>query len=321
MNKSTAVIYHYFEKDITYKENLIYFLNVGVLDSVNYYIVISGSCTVELPKKDNIFYLYTSNLNNDYGGYAYFIKSCLPKPYDFYIFINSSVRGPFLPSYVSKDWTQPFIEKLNSDTHLVGSCINFLPIASGFTKNFSDYYSYGAPYTHIQTAAYALSAEALNHLVCIGFYEIDEKMTKRDVILRYEIRLSREIIKKGWNISSILPLSGDMDYRNSGYSDINFSSKNGDYLYKNKFFERTLTPYELIFIKTNRNLLTPEELQSYTLIELLRCVDRITDSQCLDLIEKNQKALKKFGSYRNKILKILRFFGLRPFLVYLSRLV
>jgi hypothetical protein len=157
--------------------------------------------------------------------------------------------------------------------------------------------------------------------VCIGFYEIDEKMTKRDVILRYEIRLSREIIKKGWNISSILPLSGDMDYRNSGYSDINFSSKNGDYLYKNKFFERTLTPYELIFIKTNRNLLTPEELQSYTLIELLRCVDRITDSQCLDLIEKNQKALKKFGSYRNKILKILRFFGLRPFLVYLSRLV
>ena len=136
MHKSIAVVYHYFEKNINYRDNLIFFLSVGILDQHDYYIVIAGECTVNLPKIDNVFFIKTANKNNDYGGYSEFVKSQNIKNYDFFIFINSSVRGPFLLCHSPLDWTSPFINKLRNKTHLVGSTINLLSTSSIYSKIF-----------------------------------------------------------------------------------------------------------------------------------------------------------------------------------------
>ena len=79
---------------------------------------------------------------------------------------------------------------------------------------------------HVQTTSYALTAEALGHLISIGFYDNDRMMSKPEVIALYELRLSKEIIKNGWNISCVLPLYDSIDYRSDSYVLENPFAKN-----------------------------------------------------------------------------------------------
>ena len=321
MPKSIAVVYHYFEKNLKYRDNLIFFLSVGILDQHDYYIVIAGECTVNFPQKDNVFFIKTENKNNDYGGYSEFIKTQNIKNYDFFIFINSSVRGPFLPNYSSLDWTSPFINKLCNKTHLVGATINLLPTSSIHSQTFENKFSYPPPYTHVQTTSYALTAEALQHLIYIGFYDNDRLMSKDEVIAFYELRLSREIIKKGWNFSSLLPFYDDIDYRHHNGVIDNFSTKDGDLLFKKSFFARTLNPYEIIFIKVNRNLLPPEELDSYTYTALCKQSSNNLFLESEELVNKNRENIKKFSLLRKKYQRIYKFFGVRNLLSRMSRFI
>lgn len=48
------------------------------------------------------------------------------RAFEYFLLINSSVRGPFLPTYLPSEvhWTQIFTSKLTADTKLVGSTIN-----------------------------------------------------------------------------------------------------------------------------------------------------------------------------------------------------
>ena len=49
--------------------------------------------------------------------------------YKYYIFLNSSVRGPFVPSYMPHDWqwTNAFTDRLRGDVKAVGSSLVCLP--------------------------------------------------------------------------------------------------------------------------------------------------------------------------------------------------
>jgi len=321
MHILTAIVYHYYEKDSKYRDNLIYFLSVGILDEHDYYIVIAGGCTIELPQKENIFYIKTVNKNNDYGGYSAFIKTAAQKlqNYKFFIFINSSVRGPFLPNYSPSDWTAPFIKKLLNDTHLVGSTINILPIHSEYSKILGEISSYPPPFTHAQTASYALTSEALNYLISLGFYDIDRFMSKEEVIAFYELRLSREIIKNGWNFSSIVPFYDHIDFRNQNEFTENDSAINGDVLFKKGFMGRTLNPYDLIFIKVNRDMLPTEELESYTYTSLSRISSKELFLESNELVSRSRESIKKYNFSRKKFQRIFKFFGIRKLLSMLSR--
>lgn len=321
MHTSTAIVYHYYEKDSKYRDNLIYFLSVGILDEHDYYIVIAGECTIELPIKENISYIKTANKNNDYGGYSEFIKTAAQKlqNYIFFIFVNSSVRGPFLPNYYPSDWTVPFIKKLSNDTHLVGSTINVLPIDSEYSKILGEISSYLPPFTHVQTTSYALTLEALNYLISLGFYDIDRIMSKEEVIAFYELRLSREIIKNGWNFSALAPLYDETDYRNQNEFIENDSAINGDILFKKAFMGRTLNPYDLIFIKVNRDMLAMEELASYTYTSLSQRSSKDLFFESNALISRSRKSIKDYVFARKKFQRIFKFFGVRKLLTRLSR--
>lgn len=264
MKKSIAVIYHYYENDRLYKENLIYFLCVGILPHIDYYIFVAGDCTIGLPELKNVTYINMKNWNNDFGGHIKYVKSNFSKSYSNFIFINSSVRGPFLPHYMRTDWTDVFTDLLKDDIHLVGSSINILSSASPNSLLFKDIYQYRPPYTHVQTTAFALSAEAFQYLIDIGFYDVDRELTKDEVIIHYELRLSQEILKKGWNFTSILPVYSSFDYRLKNENSNNTSSRGGDTLYKDAFYSRSLTPLELIFIKVNRDIIDTTALASIT---------------------------------------------------------
>jgi hypothetical protein len=109
-NQRVLVLYHYYEKDQSYIDNFAHFLRFGYDLNLNYLIVIAGGCSLDLPTLDNVQYFFSENKNFDYGGYCSAIQTLdLWQRYDFYLFINSSVRGPFLPAYCNQEWTKLFI--------------------------------------------------------------------------------------------------------------------------------------------------------------------------------------------------------------------
>ncbi len=277
MSGSTAVIYHYFERDLTYKNNLIYFLSVGILKDVDYFIMISGECTVALPDWPNVTYIKIENWNNDFGGYIKFFQVTQSDKYEFFVFINSSVRGPFLPNYSESRWVNAFTDRLRGDVHLVGASINILPESATHTRRFSATYGYEPPFVHAQTTAYALSAAAARYLIDIGFYAVERNLTKKEVIVHYELRLSQEIIRHGWNIGSFLPGYDGLNYRKLSMTYPNVSSRNGDVLFEGAFYGRTLSPTEAMFVKVNRNMISEADLNSCTFTSLLSHSHQIKD--------------------------------------------
>ena len=304
MSGSTAVIYHYFERDLTYKNNLIYFLSVGILKDVDYFIMISGECTVALPDWPNVTYIKIENWNNDFGGYIKFFQVTQSDKYEFFVFINSSVRGPFLPNYSESRWVNAFTDRLRGDVHLVGASINILPESATHTRRFSATYGYEPPFVHAQTTAYALSAAAARYLIDIGFYAVERTLTKKEVIVHYELRLSQEIIRHGWNIGSFLPGYDGLNYRKLSMTYPNVSSRNGDVLFEGAFYGRTLSPTEAMFVKVNRNMISEADLNSCTFTSLLSHSHQIKDfepgmtllSSSFNSIQKKRSTFKWFKS-------------------------
>ena len=245
-----AVLYHYCEVDSDYRDNLIFFLSTAYLAENDFYVVISGDCSVDLPQKPNITYFYTENKNYDYGGYCHALAQINDiDKYDTCIFVNSSVRGPFTVSYFDGDWTWLFTKWLDSDTHLVGATMNLMIGEWSIFDYLEDDYGYPKPHSHVQTTAYALSHEALQYLLKIGFYDDREQMSKNETIAMYELRLSQEIKKQGWNIKTMCAPYNTIDYRKP-HEEINPASFCGSMLLKHRFFGRTVSPMESVFMKT-----------------------------------------------------------------------
>ena len=260
-----AVFYHYFESNSDYRDNFIHFLSTCYREDIDFYISISDSNhTLELLERPNIKYIRCENRNLDFGGFSASLASIATlDAYDAFIFINCSVRGPFLPEYVSDDWTSVFTGRLLGDVHLVGTGFSRVPEDSRLITHLPKG-AYAPPYDTLQTTAYALSREALRRLIDIGFYETDATWTKDQVIALYEIRLSLEIRAQGWKIRCLLPTYGEGDG-----AALNLSARGGDPHQRRAFFSRTLSPLELIFVKTSRNLLSERELKSHTYTALL----------------------------------------------------
>lgn len=313
MTFKTVVVYHYFEKDSVYRDNLIFFLANGVHSDAYFYIIISGECSVPIPSLENVTVIRTRNWNHDFGGYIQFVRDHFSENYEYYIFINSSMRGPFIPSYVDGIWNNYFTSKLEGDIKLVGASINTMPSNCQITENFYNKFGYPVSFPHVQTTAYALTKEAMLYLIRLGFFDVRMQLTKEEVIVDYELRLSQEIIRNGWNIGTILPLYKDIDYRNIQNEYPNFSSRNGDVLYSGCFFGRSITPTEGMFVKTNRNMINKYDLASYTFTSLYdRKINSINSAEVFELLNKTYDMLEnREKSLKKKIArKVLNLFNL-----------
>lgn len=263
----TAIIYHYFEANKTYKDNFIFFLNCAIEKDAQYFVFISGNCSVDLPRIQNVKFFFIENKNNDFGAVVEFYKMSNSYTFDSYVFVNSSVRGPFLPLYYKKKWYEVFTLQLSDEIGLIGSTINILPTTSSHSKEFQARNSYTPPFVHVQTTAYALSSKAYKVLGSNHFYKPVARLQKNQVITDYEILMSQILINSGFTISSLLPTLSDFKL-DQKYTNLNNTSRNGDVLFKEAFYNRTLSPYECLFLKTNRNMISEAELHSHTFTTL-----------------------------------------------------
>jgi hypothetical protein len=259
------VIYHYYEKDQSYINNFSHFIRFAYKSHLNYVIVIAGSYTIDLPKAHNIEYLFTKNENFDYGGYATAIKTLgLNDRYDHYIFVNSSVRGPFLPAYTKSSWEQILLDIFDPSVGVVGTAVSLTPSHHSIAKLYHAKYGKTALnkriLSHVQTTCFALSKNSLRYLVNSGFYEITRALSKDETVCDYEIRLSQLLLEHDLNLKCILPEYNKYDYRTLT-RDVNSYSREGDCGFFNSYFGRTAHPYESIFIKTSRNTFSDSHLK------------------------------------------------------------
>lgn len=252
-NNSICALYAYYEKNDLYKDNFTYFLNNGILDEVDYYIIINGKCTINIPRRSNITVFKRENKGYDFGAYSYAIKN-IKREYNYYFFINTSVCGPYLKDS-NKPWTSYFLELFNDDVKIVGTSINiYTSNTLGSKYDLTKFYSKNAPYSHVQSMFFCIDNEYYQHLKNINFFDENSMNNAEDmqyVIVTKEIGLSQIALQHGWNINSILSKYKNLDYRVIN-EDINNTSRNGDPYYPKSYFGEDIDKYEAIFYKNNR---------------------------------------------------------------------
>lgn len=246
-------IYAYYQKDSSYKQNFKYFLRKGILPNVDYFIIINGKCNVRIPRRHNITVFYRPNQGFDFGAYSYALTK-VKRDYEYYFFINTSLRGPVL-KHPKKPWIDEFLSLFSeNNVHLVGISINVYPSKSFGKYDLEHLYSHAPPYTHIQSMMFCMTPKLLQSLQSENFFnesEINQMTDIEQIVAKKEIGLSQHVLKNNWNINCLLPQYRGRDYVNL-QNDINFASKGGDPWYKNAYFGKTISVDESIFLKTNR---------------------------------------------------------------------
>jgi len=257
VNDAVLVIYHYYEKDQSYIDNFLHFIQFAYRPQFNYLIVIAGSASIELPQASNISYFYAKNQNFDYGGYAQAIKDLkFETNYAHFIFVNSSVRGPFLPPHSQKTWANHLFDVYSDGVGIVGTAISLTPSQHAISKMYHEKYGYAEQnkniLAHVQSTCYVLSQPVLCSLINEGFYDAHESLSKDETVRDYEMRLSQILLDRDLNLRCMLPEYNKPDYRSLTH-EINPSAREGDSGFEHSYFGRTIHPYEAMFIKTSRN--------------------------------------------------------------------
>jgi hypothetical protein len=232
-----CVFYSYFETKESQK-NLYFFVKNGINlnDDIFYVFLINNhNCSVKIPYQKNIKLIYRDNIGHDFGSWKDGLEA-INKTFDYYIFINDTVRGPFLPRYIPKNisWYQMFCNLISEKVKLSGLTINYFPWGNK-----------GGDLQHVQSMIFCtdkIGLEILNknifNLTSNEYRDIYIK-NRRDFIIRFEIGISQQIIKNGFDIAALY------------VCDIE-KHKTGDIWYNNKYFGTTINPLETMFLKKNR---------------------------------------------------------------------
>jgi len=229
----TLVLYVFHQ----YNDRVQHFIKNAIFYDENIdFIVISNN-------KQNVFEvppyvktMYRDNIGFDFGGWSdALLTNELYKQYDNFIFVNSSVIGPFIESGLK--WTDIYLNGLTGNVKLFGSTINTMELPHMFA--------------HVQSYIFAMDKSTLEYLI---EYEIfsTKKYAKSliEAVFFNEVSMSRRIIANGWNIGSLLNHYRGIDFtfRSPLERSITFL---GDVMYP-QYCNTLWNVRELVFIKGNR---------------------------------------------------------------------
>jgi hypothetical protein len=224
-------------------DSVLYFIKNGIFYNPNIdFIVISNNGKIDVPLPKYVQTVKRANRGYDFGAWSdVLLEQERYKKYDYYIFVNASCIGPFVPFYYPKTWCDIFIDSLNEVDRLFGSTINN-------SRN---------PYeAHVQTWAFTMGKEALQVAIDAGVFSKDYPLDKDSIIRQCEVGLSRAIINHGWNIRSTLVAYQGVDFRfidkkPEEYKNVRWEL---DVAFSGAYFGMDTHPFEVIFVKSCRNM-------------------------------------------------------------------
>ncbi|EIE18080.1 hypothetical protein COCSUDRAFT_31853 [Coccomyxa subellipsoidea C-169] len=254
---STLVLYTFSDTDPEYLHNLEYFIQYGLGGKdVEYIFIVQQTRTsksLSLPAlPENARYIEHENECYDWGtiGWALQTGKVDPQGYKFLILMNSSVRGPFLPSYHSADihWTRLYTQRIDQNVKLVGSTISCQPIywnsdtANEMRRN-----------PHVQSYIVAMDQASPSFERYVGLHLLQSERTifqcyKRlhDVVWFSEVGASRAVLKAGYSIDALMNKYTGVDWRNETNWDCNAGQNPyDDFAYDGLM----INPLEVLFVK------------------------------------------------------------------------
>lgn len=228
-------------------------------DNVDFIIISNNTSNVfELPSYVKV--LKRDNIGFDFGGWSdALLTDELYKNYDYFIFANSSIIGPFLSPAFNEIWTNIYINGLQENNiKIFGSTIN----------------SCGDPYnkSYVQSYIFSMNNSTLLLLIERQIFTLDNYAnTMAEIIENKEMLMSRIIIENGGNIGSLLQCQRNIDYtfsnpiQNEELSKSRFAL-NVVELYdvmNTKYYNRLWNEYDLVFIKGDRVPISYENISFY----------------------------------------------------------
>jgi len=231
------VIYVFANSHLISLSNLEYFIRVAVHKSTNvdYYIILQQLNNIyvnetNLPKLPSYaHYIQHENKCFDLGTIGWFLSNgkINLNNYKYFIFLNSSVRGPYLVSYYgNKEWYYAFTERLNNYTKLVGSTIS--------CENNP----------HVQSYFWVTDIKGLSLLKNANIFACHKNHI--DAIYNGELRASQVILSASYGIDSMMKKYQGIDFRQKQNKDCNHRiNPSAD----NRVDGISLDPFEVIFIK------------------------------------------------------------------------
>ena len=249
----TLILYIYHD----YNDRVERFISKALFKDDDYhFLIICNDLNSVQEFPDYVDVLRRDNIGYDFGGWSDgLFKNDRYKNYDYFVFVNSSVIGPFLPAYYKGKWPEIYINGLQNNIKLFGSTIN----TAGYGTRSN-------PYTdsHVQSYIFAVDKETLDYLIECKIFSLNFKYnTLVEEIEQKEILLSRKIIEKGWNIGCLHHYYKNVDFTFTSKlpDDLCFSFV-GDVMYPYYFNYHFCNIYELVFVKGNRIRLDKMDIMS-----------------------------------------------------------
>lgn len=204
------------------------------------FVMISNDKTIQFKVPNDVKIMRRDNIGYDFGGWSdALLIDNLYKGYDHFIFINSSVIGPFLPSHYKGKWTDIYINGLQNNVKLFGSTINtcFQPLTT----------------SHVQSYIFSMDKTTLEYLIkCEIFSVTNYAKTMSEAFIKKEVLMSRKIIENNWNIGSLLPHYKNIDFTFNSKKSYEYNIQFlGDIMFI-QYLNKLWTINQLVFIKGNR---------------------------------------------------------------------
>lgn len=224
-----------------YNDRVNYFINHGLFKDENVdFVMISNDKNINYNVPSYVNKIFRDNIGYDFGGWSEaLLTDDLYKKYDNFIFLNSSVMGPYVPNNFEGKWTDLFINGLKNNIKLFGSTINTI-----LRPRFQ---------SHVQSYVFAMDKTTLQYLIdCDIISTTNYAKTFKEAIWNKEVLMSRKIIENGWNIGSRLNYYNGVDFTFKTKTPQQCKLKFLNDVMFSKFKNKLWTEQELVFIKGNR---------------------------------------------------------------------
>jgi len=256
------VLYSYNE-DPGNKANAEFFFKYGYVESPNIKFVFldnGGDASITLP--EGVERIKRANSGFDCCAFKEAAKTFKPSDYAYFVLMNASVRGPFYPGFIdtsTEDWITLLTSEIRGNTKLVGTTVN--------CRCFED--CPPKPGVHLQSMMLMTDHagmkivfdEVLNPLQCD--VAPDGEAARLMCIEGYELKMSNVMLDHGYNLRP-----QTLFWKNHNFQDWDATRKKcsiqgkysmharhgGDTYYPQNFFGSDLSPLEVLFFKTNRNV-------------------------------------------------------------------
>ena len=186
------------------RENLLFFLRCGLLERrdvrFNFTVVTEADRRSLFPEASNVKVRHFHPSPSDLAAHAWATQQD-KTPYDYYVFMNSTCRGPFLPAYENRDWTDIVVSRLAGKVKLVGPVLELSP------PNKDDPHG-DKPFVH--TYMFALDRESMGWIRSLKSWSptCDKTTAVRDL----ERGISAEVLRRGANVESFLLAHQGVDW-------------------------------------------------------------------------------------------------------------